>query len=567
MSTSTPKIPLSNANRKIHPLEICPSSSFDEPGLYERQQMTLSVDDVMRRLSQREEDIADIVDPRNKSSPNDHSMNNKSLQMPSLRLLLTGIAVVLGAGFHFGFQISIINPLAETLQTFLVQSLERRYAVQFTDIASTVLWSSVAGTLFIGAVIGAAIAPSTMAKIGSRWSFVLTSSVMLVALAIGALSKPIESAELFIVSRFTVGICVGMATTLQGVFLTEISPVYCRGFMGTLAGLSINIGFLLASAFGLPQLFGTPSGWPLCFFAEMIPSAVLLVVSLFALFESPLEYLRRGDDLKARKAIDAYYRRAQQHPDLLKELRIELSLNSNVNQWKSIFTDRATRCALYLSVLLNVTVSFSGIMAISFFGTLMLSAIGFSTRGAALANCLSTLSGTAGCIVGSLSIDKIGRRFLILVSLSSLLAINVGMMGLVWTFVHYRMQWLGYAFLVLFNIFLFVFSVGVGPMAWFISTELTDSQNRPRVQSLSTSSQYITCFICPILYSPLQKLVGPFSFMLFIIPLTFSTLYIYCFMPETQQRTISQIRALLSEGIRDFNHETQEKSLANDCAR
>lgn len=48
-----------------------------------------------------------------------------SLRVPSSRLLFTGIIVVLGGGFHFGFQISVINPLAETLQTFVSESIER----------------------------------------------------------------------------------------------------------------------------------------------------------------------------------------------------------------------------------------------------------------------------------------------------------------------------------------------------------------------------------------------------------------------------------------------------------
>lgn len=47
------------------------------------------------------------------------------MQFPAAKLLITGIFVVLGGGFNFGFQVSIINPTGELLQQFLVQSLER----------------------------------------------------------------------------------------------------------------------------------------------------------------------------------------------------------------------------------------------------------------------------------------------------------------------------------------------------------------------------------------------------------------------------------------------------------
>uniref|UniRef100_F1KXB7 Solute carrier family 2, facilitated glucose transporter member 7 n=1 Tax=Ascaris suum TaxID=6253 RepID=F1KXB7_ASCSU len=483
-------------------------------------------------------------------------MHKTSLRVPSFRLLVTGIIVVLGGGFHFGFQISLINPLAETLQTFMAESIERRYDVHFTEISSRVFWSSVAGILFIGAVIGAAVIPSIMAKIGARWSFVISSSIMCIGLAMGALSKFAHSAEMFVISRLIVGICVGMGTTLQGVFLTEISPVYCRGCMGTLAGLSTNIGFVIASALGLPQLLGTPILWPLCFYVEIIPCIILLLFSIFMLNESPVEFLRRGDEKQARTAISFYYRPEQHNNETMKQLQMELHSNVSNMGWKYIFTDRPTRRALYFSVLLNVTVSFSGVMAVSFFGTFLLGGIGFTTNGAALANCLSSLSGTAGAIIGSLTVDKIGRRFLIVGSLISLAVVNTGMMALVWVFLQYHILWLGYCFLFLFIVFLFVFSVGVGPMAWFISTELAGPSCRSRVQSISTSAQYITCFVCPIIYSPLQKLTGPLSFMLFIIPLSFSAAYIYSYMPETQQRSARHIRLLLDEGKRYFKTET-----------
>lgn len=47
---------------------------------------------------------------------------------------------------------------------------------------------------------------------------------MNVGLLLSPLSQYKNMAELFILSRFIAGICVGMGTMIQGVFLTEISP-------------------------------------------------------------------------------------------------------------------------------------------------------------------------------------------------------------------------------------------------------------------------------------------------------------------------------------------------------
>ncbi|KAI1722792.1 transporter, major facilitator family protein [Ditylenchus destructor] len=40
-----------------------------------------------------------------------------------LRLICTGAIVVLGGSFHFGYQISIINPMADVLQSFIENGL------------------------------------------------------------------------------------------------------------------------------------------------------------------------------------------------------------------------------------------------------------------------------------------------------------------------------------------------------------------------------------------------------------------------------------------------------------
>uniref|UniRef100_A0A1I7RSH5 MFS domain-containing protein n=2 Tax=Bursaphelenchus xylophilus TaxID=6326 RepID=A0A1I7RSH5_BURXY len=99
----------------------------------------------------------------------------------------------------------------------------------------------------------------------------------------------------------------------------------------------------------------------------------------------------------------------------------------------------------------------------------------------------------------------------------------------------------GYAFLAIFMIFLFIFSLGVGPVAWFIATELSPAPFRAQIQSLSVSCQYITCFISSLIFLPLYHLVGPLSFLIFITPLTLCSVYLFVYLPETKNRTLDSI--------------------------
>uniref|UniRef100_A0A0R3RWW7 MFS domain-containing protein n=1 Tax=Elaeophora elaphi TaxID=1147741 RepID=A0A0R3RWW7_9BILA len=470
------------------------------------------------------------------------------MQFPTARLLLTGIFVVLGGGFNFGFQVSIINPMGKSLQQFLVQSLESRYNTKFSELSIRLFWSFVVGIFFIGAVIGAAVIPSVVNRIGSRRSFIIIETLMIIALSFSPLSQYTNIAELFILSRLIVGICVGMCTTVQGVFLTEISPVCFRGLMGTLTGLFTNIGALLASMVGLPQIFGTNYLCPYGYYVEMIPCLMLICYAIFFLHESPLYFVKRMNRSAVKKAVEFYNGKNNcEMNEQNKRLQMQQRNGNEVKgiSWMKIRHDRATGKALFLSILLNCTVSFSGIMAMVFFGTALLSSAGFTSTGASLANCLVGLAGTVGILIQAITIDKIGRRFLLLGSLISLTMVNIGMMILVWMFQQYGYSWLGYCFLFLFALFLFLFSIGIGPMAWFIATELVEPYCRAQLQSLSISAQYITCFLCPIIYLPLDELIGPFSFLVFVIPLIFTTFCIYYYMPETRNRNPEEIHQLL----------------------
>uniref|UniRef100_A0A0N5A8V5 MFS domain-containing protein n=1 Tax=Syphacia muris TaxID=451379 RepID=A0A0N5A8V5_9BILA len=491
--------------------------------------------------------VAGNKDDTDEWNDSDEAKESFRTELPSSRLILAGLCAVLGSGFHFGFQISLINPLSKILQQFMIESLERRYSIKISEIIGRLLFSSVAGILFIGAVIGATIVPSVMSRLGSRWSFVCITLTMTVGIFLASFSKHLDSAEMFIVARFIVGLCVGMATTVQGVFLTEISPLKCRGLMGTMSGLATNIGFTIASALGLPMLFGSTDYWPLAFYMELIPCIIHLIMIIFVVVESPVYFLRRNQETNARNSASLYYRNKASIEAELERIKTELICGVETSDWSTLYKNVPVRNALILSMLLNLAVSFSGVMATSFFGVFLLAGIGFSTSGAAIANCFSSLSGTVGCLLSSYSIEKIGRRPLIIGSLVSLIIVNSGMMLVVWTFINYNTVWLGYVFLLLFNLFLIVFSVGIGPLAWFISTELTGPVCRVRVQSSSISTQYISSFICPIIYFPLQQLIGPFSFLLFIVPLTFTALYMYWRLPETKNRSVQSIREILAK--------------------
>ena len=156
--------------------------------------------------------------------------------------------------------------------------------------------------------------------------------------------------------------------------------------------------------------------------------------------------------------------------------------------------------ALLISVAVNIAVSFSGITAVSFFGTLLLRSMGFSEFFAATANLLCSLSGTVGALLATVTIDKVcrnlsekvvqvGSRMLILSGLVLLVLLDSLMMLFVYIYSITQQEILGWIFLSVFIMFLFSFSIGIGPAAWSIGAEISPIRSRSKVQSIAVGTQ------------------------------------------------------------------------------
>ncbi|CAD6193878.1 unnamed protein product [Caenorhabditis auriculariae] len=458
---------------------------------------------------------------------------------PTKTLLFSSLTTFLAGGFHFGFQISAINPLADVLQSFLLQNFQERYSLWLSKSDLTFVWSSVAGSLFIGAALGAVFMIWLIRKIGPRKSLLFSAIVLLIASPLAGVSYYVQMAEVFILARMLAGIGIGMGTTAQGVFLTEISPVSLRGWTGALGGLMGNFGFFCGAALGLSHFFGTSQLWPCVFFLEALPALLHIVLNVTTFHESPKFLLEKGDCKRAQASLQAYG--SSDAEKELERLSFELKTRPSCSDFVSFLRDKASTRALSLSVALNVAVAFSGIMAMSFFGTFLLQEIGFSESAASLANCLSVLSGTSAALLATFAFEAVGRRKMVIISLLLLTLINATMMLLVFLFESTKQASLGWPFLALFIVFLFVFSVGLGPAALFLGAELAPSGTTATVQAISVGSQYVACFISPILYLPLNASVGPLAFMVFIVPLSLTAVYIYCCLPETRGKSTQEI--------------------------
>ncbi|MFH4979684.1 hypothetical protein AB6A40_006393 [Gnathostoma spinigerum] len=459
--------------------------------------------------------------------------------LPTSRLLTTCAVVALVGGFHFGFQLSVTIPRADALSDFVFYSPRSHYTM-------TTLRAGVIGALFVGAILGASFVPKLLTSRGCRTSLIVTSILMITSIIISLIVWLVGVLEWFIVSRLLTGISIGMGMTVQSVLISELSPDEHRGSMGMLTGLFINAGIVVSSILGVSRVFGGSHLWSLSYFIEALPCLVVLVFAYSRLEESPLYHLKHCHDEKARESLLLYYGTQQNTDLIIKNMKAELGSSDENEDFMRLLKEKPARLALLLAGLINLTVGLSGVTSISVFGPSFMGDVDLGTNGVELTYVLSTLSGTAGALLGSVIIDKIGRRPLLIGGAFSLASLNVAIALLTFAYKQSRLTQLTYVFVVLYNIFQFTFATTLGSIAWFIGAELSGPLSRSRVTSAAISMQYFAWFLSILIYSPLEQLVGPFSSLLFVVPLLSTCLTIFFLLPETKNKSMEEIQHVLS---------------------
>ena len=137
-------------------------------------------------------------------------------------------------------------------------------------------------------------------------------------------------------------------------------------------------------------------------------------------------------------------------------------------------------------------------------------------------------------MLGNSLVDRVGRRVLLLCSIAcmivsqSLLALGIG---------------LQIAPLAALSLYLVVasFAPGFGPLPFLLNTELFSTAAVGASSSYSLGANWLGTFLIAVGFLPLQKAIGTWVFMVFIVSLLISSMVIYFYLPETRGRSIKNI--------------------------
>ena len=464
-------------------------------------------------------------------------MSTNTARPPSVGYLILIAGTAALGGFLFGFDTAVINGAVIALQeTF--------------DASSWVIGLSVSLAL-LGSAIGA-FAAGPLANRHGRTRCMVASSVLFTISAIGS-GLPFTIWD-FIFWRIVGGIAVGAASVIAPAYIAEVSPAHLRGRLGSLQQLAIVIGIFVsllsnyaiaasAGSAAAPFWFGI-TAWKWMFWAEVIP-AVIYGLAALTIPESPRYLVARKRYDEARAVIA----RVLGGDPQAKVDEIHASLHSEEPPRLADLRGRFGMLPIvWVGIGLSAFQQFVGINVIFYYGSALWRAVGFSEQHALALNVLTGLTNIVTTLVAIATVDKFGRRPLLLIG-SVGMTVTLGAMAAAFAGAPLDaagspvLQGAGaWTALVAANLYIFFFGCSWGPVVWVLLGEMFNNRIRAAALAVAASSQWVANFLVSTTFPPMSKGLGlGFSYSIYAAFAALSFLFVLRLVKETKGRELESM--------------------------
>lgn len=437
-----------------------------------------------------------------------------------------GLALSAGlAGLLYGYDTVSISGAIEFLHA--------RYGL------STLMEGLVISSIMLGAVIGAATAGFLSDRFGRKRILIIGGAFFLVAAVWSALAiGPIA----LIVARVAGGYGIGLTAALAVTYITESAPASIRGLLAFSYQLLAVCGIFLTNVINYiiashgSNDWDIATGWRWMLGLGAIPAATFLLAMRRAP-ESPrflIQVGRTDEGFAVLEHILGTERARLRTDDIQASVKLETEMS---HEFHDLFRPGLRR-ALVIGIFLAVFNQFIGMNAISYYGPVMFSDLGFAGDTQFLA--AASVGGVelVATVVGMYLIDTFGRK--------RLMEIGTGMMC-VFALCISGSYFMGNSLLTLIFVMAFTisFAFSMGPIPWIVIPELFPTYLRGRATGLCVMcllfANWIIAQFTPMM---INGLGGGISFAIFAVLDLICLFGIVALVPETMGRTLEEIEHL-----------------------
>lgn len=407
----------------------------------------------------------------------------------------------------------------------------------------------VAASLVLGATFGAAFGGRLADRLGRRTHLLQLAVVFF----FGALACAVSpNFTVLVTARFVLGLAVGAASVVVPTYLAEMAPAANRGRIVTQNELMIVSGQLLAYVFNaiLGNVFVHDVGiWRWMFVIATLP-AIALWAGMLAMPESPRWLVRKGAFSEALTVL-LRIRDEQSARIEIEQVKVIASEEARKHvttrdAWNALQTPWIRRIFL-IGIGIGIVQQVTGINAIMYYGTQILTTAGFSRGGALTANILVGVVSVAATFLGIYLLDIVGRRRMLLIGLGGASGALL-FMALIANLVGPSVL---RADLVLGGIALFLtFQQGfVDPTIWVLLSEIFPLGIRGIAFGFASSMLWLANFVVAAVFPSMVAGLGTTStFFVFVGMGIVSWFFVRGFVPETRGRSLEEIEECFAGG-------------------
>ncbi|KAK7308071.1 hypothetical protein VNO77_41665 [Canavalia gladiata] len=396
-------------------------------------------------------------------------------------------------------------------------------------------------SLYLAGLIATFFASYTTRRLGRRLTMLIAGFFFIVGVVLNAAALNLA---MLIAGRLLLGCGVGFANQAVPVFLSEIAPSRIRGALNILFQLNITIGILFANLvnYGTNKIKGG-WGWRLSLGLAGIP-AILLTLGATLVVDTPNSLIERGR-LEEGKAVLKKIRGTDNiEPEFLELVEASRVAKEVKHPFRNLLK-RRNRPQLVISIALQIFQQFTGINAIMFYAPVLFNTLGFKNDASLYSAVITGAVNVLCTIVSIYSVDKVGRRVLLLeagvqmflsqVVIAIILGIKLKD--------HSGELSKGFAVLVVVLVCAFVssFAWSWGPLGWLIPSETFPLETRSAGQSVTVCVNLLFTFV---IAQAFLSILCHFKFGIFLF---FSgwvlvmSFFVLLLLPETKNVPIEEM--------------------------
>jgi MFS transporter, SP family, xylose:H+ symportor len=440
-------------------------------------------------------------------------------------------------GLLFGYDTAVINGAIGFLET------------RFALTPALKGWAS--SSALLGCVLGVTFAGAFSDWLGRKKTLVLAGVLFLVSSIGTAVPQTLTQLVVF---RILAGVAVGVASLASPMYIAEVAPAAWRGRMVSVNQFAIVSGMLViyfvnyAIARAGSAEWQVSTSWRWMFASGVVPSGLFLALLMLAP-ESPRWLLAQRRDREALAVLDRIGGTdwaAREAQAVREALRHE---SGSVAQLLEPGLRRVLAIGIALAVLQQVT----GINVFLYFGAEIFKQLGERVDAALLQQVVVGAANLLFTIVAIWTVDRVGRRPLMLIGAGGmgLCLVAMGLAAQTGQVAGWMLVWiLGY---------IACFALSVGPVTWVLLSEIFPNRIRGRALSLATFCLWSANFVVSQTFPMMDQHPGlvarfnhAFPFYVYSAFCLALIVLVWRWVPETKGRSLEQIEEgwLTAQGVR-----------------